>query len=58
MFRSVNDCWENLSGNINPVRPGVHADLMSSHVLFDQNGGPFDDTRTDDKESSRNFLLI
>lgn len=58
MFRSVNNRWENPNRNTDPVRPGVHANLMSSHVLFDQNGGPFNDTRTDDKESSRNFLLV
>jgi hypothetical protein len=58
MFGSVNDCRENPNGNIDPVRPGVHANLMSSHVLFDQNGGPFNDTRTDDKESSSNILLV
>lgn len=40
------------------VGPGVDTDLMPAHVLFNNQGGPFNDTRSDDKESSVEIFLL
>ena len=40
------------------MRPGVHRDLMSSHVLCLENLGARDDTRTNDEESSMKVFLV
>ena len=40
------------------VGPGVNTDLMPAHVLLDDQGRPFNDTRSDDKESSVEIFLL
>lgn len=40
------------------MRPGVHTDFVSLHVLFDDQSRSLNDTRTDDEEGSRDILLI
>jgi len=40
------------------VRPGVDADFVAGHVLFNQNSWSFNHARADDEEGSLDILLI
>ena len=40
------------------MRPGVNADFMTSHVLFDQDIRTFNDTRTNNEEGCAQVLFV
>jgi hypothetical protein len=45
-------------GGEESVRPGVDADFVTGHVLFDQNGRSLNDTRADNEEGGLDILVI
>jgi hypothetical protein len=52
------DCHSDLALNATyVVRPGVHGNLMTRHVLFKENWGVGQATRADDEESREQLLL-
>ena len=40
------------------VRPGMDADFVTGHVLFNQDGWSFDHARADNEEGSLDVLLV
>ena len=45
-------------GREKPVRPGVHADFVTGHVLFNQNGWPLNHARTNNEEGSLDIFVV